>query len=157
VEIDGQAYWDGGFAANPAVFPLVCDCAARDVLLVLLAPLERAGTPRTREEIDARVAELAFSTHFMREMALFARATALARPGFAALGRLERRLRQMRWHMIDNRDLPDLARTDTKALAYGPFLERLRAQGQDRGAAWRARHGAAVGRQSSVDVAERFG
>ena len=27
VEIDGQAYWDGGYALNPALSPLVASCA----------------------------------------------------------------------------------------------------------------------------------
>ena len=37
--IDGEAYWDGGYTANPAVFPLFFECEARDVLLVLLNSL----------------------------------------------------------------------------------------------------------------------
>ncbi len=45
LEIDGQPYWDGGYSANPAVFPLFYDCDSSDVLLVLLtAP--RAGPAR---------------------------------------------------------------------------------------------------------------
>jgi len=160
VEIDGEAYWDGGYAANPAVFPLFYDCDTRDVLLVLLAPLDREDTPRTLEDIDARIAELAFSTHFMREMRMFARAAAFARPGLLArlsAGRLDQRLRQMRFHLIDASDLGSLQRTETKMLAYGPFLDRLQVQGHARGAAWLAAHSADVGRRSTVDVEARFG
>ena len=36
VKIDGELYWDGCYAANPAVFPLLYGCDSRDVLLVLL-------------------------------------------------------------------------------------------------------------------------
>lgn len=160
VEIDGEAYWDGGYSANPAVFPLFYDCDARDVLLVLLGPLQRAETPRTVDDIDARIAEIAFSAHFMREMQMFARATAFARPGILPgswSGRLDRRLRQMRFHMIDASDLGSLARTGTKVLAYGPFLDRLRALGLQRGNDWLARDAASVGRQSTVDVNALFG
>jgi NTE family protein len=157
VEIDGDAYWDGGYSANPAVFPLFYDCDARDVLLVLLAPLKREGTPRSVEEIDARIVELAFSANFMREMRMFSQATAFARPTFLTRGRLEKRLQQMRFHMIDSSELAILERTQTKLLAYGPFLERLRAQGRDRGAAWLSKHASDIGRQSSIDINERFG
>jgi len=160
VEIDGEAYWDGGFSANPAVFPLFYDCDARDVLLVLLAPQQCEDTPRTREEIEARMAELAFSTHFMREMRMFAQAAAFARPGLLARlteGRLDRRLRQMRFHLIDTSDLGSLQRTETKMLAYGPFLERLHAQGRERGAAWLTAHAADLGCRSTVDIEARFG
>jgi NTE family protein len=163
VEIDGESYWDGGYSANPAVFPLFYECEARDVLLVLLAPLQRDGTPRTREEIDARIAELAFSGHFMREMRMFAQATAFARQGRRpawsgwTAGRLERRLQRLHFHLVDASDLPSLERTETKLLAYGPFLERLRAQGRERGAQWLAGHAADLGRRSSFDIHARFG
>lgn len=157
VQIDGEVYWDGGYSANPAVFPLCYDCDARDVLLVLLDPLVREGTPRTVEEIDQRIAELAFSAHFMREMRMFAQAAAFARPGVLPGGRLERRLRQTRFHMIDADHLASLQRTQTKLLAYGPFLERLRAQGQERGAAWLSQHAASVGRRATLDINQHFG
>lgn len=157
VEIDGDAYWDGGYSANPAVFPLFYDCDARDVLLVLLSPLEREATPQSVEDIEARIVELAFSAHFMREMRMFAQATSFARTSLLPRGRLERRLHEMRFHMVDSSDLPALERTDTKLLAYGPFLERLRTQGQQRGAAWAQAHAPAIGRRSTVDVIGRFG
>jgi NTE family protein len=152
VEIDGEPYWDGGYSANPAVFPLFYECAARDVLLVLLTPLQRAETPRTVEEIEARILELGFSANFMREMRMFALATRFAGPSFMALGRLERRLRQMRFHMIDSSDVPLLQRTETQVLAHGPFLERLREHGRARGLAWLAGDAAGIGRRSTVDM-----
>ena len=29
VEIDGEAYWDGGYMGNPAIFPLIYHCETR--------------------------------------------------------------------------------------------------------------------------------
>lgn len=156
VEIDGEPYWDGGYSANPAVFPLFYDCDSSDVLLVLLSPLQRDDTPRTTEEIDARIVELAFSAHFMREMRMFAHAVDYASPGFFTMGRLERRLQRMRFHMIDSSNVASLQRTDTKLLVHPPFLERLREQGQVRATAWLAEHFVAVGHQSTVDVKKFF-
>ncbi len=157
VEIDGKAYWDGGFSANPAVFPLFYDCESPDVLLVLLAPLMREDTPRTVAEIDARISELGFSTHFLREMRTFAQAARFARPGFLQGGRLERRLRELRFHMIDSTGLPAFERTDTKQLAYGPFLERWREQGAERTRQWLADAAGGVGRHSTLDIERWFG
>ena len=156
VEINGEPYWDGGYSANPAVFPLFYDCDSSDVLLVLLSPLHRDETPRTVEEIEARIVELAFSAHFMREMRMFSQAVDYASPGFLTMGRLERRLQKMRFHMIDSSQLASLQRTDTKLLAHPPFLERLRAQGHGRAAAWLAEHFDGVGHQSTVDVKKWF-
>ena len=89
VEIDGEPYWDGGYSANPAVFPLFYDCDSRDVLLVLLSPLKHENTPSTVVEIEARIVELAFSANFMREMRMFAHAAEFSSPSFMTLGRLE--------------------------------------------------------------------
>ena len=139
------------------MFPLFYDCASRDVLLVPLSPLRHAGTPRSAEEIDARIVELAFSAHFMREMRMFVQAIEFASPGRFAIGRLERRLQHMRFHMIDSSALPSLQRTDTKLLAYAPFLAQLHAQGRESAEAWLAAHRSAVGSRSTVDLKTWFG
>ncbi len=157
IEIDGKAYWDGGYSANPAVFPLFYDCLASDVLLVLLSPLMRDASPRSIEDIDSRIVELAFSAHFMREMRMFVLARAYSNEGLLPAGRLERRLQKMRFHMIDTAGLSSFQRTETKLLAHGPFLELLRDQGQARAAAWLEKNFAQLGRRSTVDLAQLFG
>ena len=157
VEIDGEPYWDGGYSANPAVFPLFYDCDSRDVLLVLLSPLQRSGTPNSVDEIAARSVELAFSANFMREMRMFVHAKEFSSPSFLTMGRLERRLHRLRFHMIDSSGVASLHRTDTKLLAHGPFLERLQAQGRERAEAWLAEHADGVGQRSTVDVKKWFG
>ncbi len=157
VEIDGEPYWDGGYSANPAVFPLFYHCDSRDVLLVLLNPLQREGTPRTVEEIETRITELGFSATFMREMRMFAQATEFSSPTFMTWGRLERRLQKMRFHMIDASQLVSLERSETKLLAHPPFLELLRGQGRDRATDWLASHAGGVGRRSTLDVKKWFG
>lgn len=156
VEIDGEPYWDGGYCANPAVFPLFYDCAAQDVLLVLLSPLERSGTPRTVQQIESRISELGFGANFMREMQMFARATEFVSPTFLTRGRLERRLRGMRFHMVDASEAPGLQHTETQMLAHGPFLELLRGQGHARATDWLAQHGGAVGQVSTIDLKQLF-
>ena len=61
VQIDGEAYWDGGFAGNPALFPLIYDTEASDVLLVQINPLVRPGVPTTVTDINDRVNEITFN------------------------------------------------------------------------------------------------
>lgn len=156
VEIEGEPYWDGGYSANPAVFPLFYDCDSRDVLLVLLSPLKREGTPHTVEEIEARIAELAFSANFMREMRMFAQAIEFSSPTFLTWGRLERRLQKMRFHMIDSSELVSLQRTETKLLAHPPFLELLNEQGRERATNWLTAHAGNVGRRATVDLKQCF-
>ena len=51
VEIDGAAYWDGGYMGNPAIFPFFRSTSTEDVLIVSINPLERDMTPRTQTQI----------------------------------------------------------------------------------------------------------
>lgn len=162
IEIDGEPYWDGGYSANPAVFPLFYDCDSADVLLVLLNPLQREGTLNTVEEIEARITDLAFSAHFMREMRMFTQATAFSGASTLgqsklAMGWLEQRLQNMRFHMVDVNELTSLERSDTKAIAHTPFLELLREQGFERGQAWLKTHANSIGQQGTLDVKKWFG
>jgi NTE family protein len=157
IEIDGEPYWDGGYTANPAVFPLFYDCDSADVLLVLLNPLQREGTLNTIEEIDARITDLAFSAHFMREMRMFTQAAEFAGTGKLAKGWLEQRLQSMRFHMIDVNELTSLERSDTKALTHTPFLELLRDQGSERGLAWLKAHASSIGKRGTLDIKKWFG
>ncbi len=157
VTIDGEPYWDGGYSANPAVYPLFYDCQARDILLVLLSPLRYETTPQSGEQIAERAMEIAFSAHFMREMRMFVNASQFASASWLPLGRLERRLRGTRFHMVDSASQASLQRSDTKLLAHAPFLERLRDEGRSCGQAWIDEHGAKVGRSASVDIYKGFG
>ncbi len=156
VDIDGEPYWDGGYCANPAVFPLFYDCDARDILLVLLNPLRRDVTPRSVQEIETRIAALAFSTHFNREMHMLAHAIAYSRARGLNWGRLERRLQRLNFHLIDTSSLASLQRTDTKLLAHTPFLLMLRQLGLERAQLWLSDQGALLGERSSVDIQQYF-
>jgi NTE family protein len=158
VEIDGEPYWDGGYAGNPAVHPLVFDCAAQDIVLVLLSPLlHGSGTPRTAAEIQNRTLELAFSANFLREMGMLAHAMSYGGPSRMKLGKLERRLAGSRFHMIDSQDLIGHLSRDTKLAAHLPFLEALRDLGRDRAREWLAENRRHLGRRSSIDVEVLFG
>ena len=42
IEIDGEPYWDGGFAGNPTITPLVRESDAHDIILVQINPRECA-------------------------------------------------------------------------------------------------------------------
>ena len=48
VEIDGEAYWDGGYSGNPTITPLVRECRSRDTILIPINPMERPETPEFR-------------------------------------------------------------------------------------------------------------
>lgn len=157
VEIDGEAYWDGGFTANPAVYPLMYECSTPDILLILLNPLLRPEAPRSAEEIAARSVELGFSTTFLREMRMIAHARRhiAEGEGWMPLGRFERKLMALRFHLIEAEELAQ-AGTASKLNATRSFLHMLRDLGRARAARWIHADQASVGVKESVDVDALF-
>jgi NTE family protein len=155
VVIDGEPYWDGGYSANPALFPLVRG-GAQDLLIVSLSPMTYTQAPVSADEINARALEFAFNASFVREARLIGESCAEARASLWPFGRLERRLRQLRTHLIDAHDELSEMPGETRLIAHLPFLERLRDLGRTRAERWLADSGALVGRRSSVDLAQLF-
>src|SRR5271165_2512115 len=66
IEIDGEPYWDGGYAGNPIISPLVRESDASDVILVQINPRERRETPRSANEILNRLNEISFNAPLMK-------------------------------------------------------------------------------------------
>ena len=157
VEIDGEHYWDGGFTANPAIYPLLYECTAPDILMVLLNPLQRDDAPRSAEDISARSMELGFSTTFLREMRMIAHARQYIAEtaGWMPLGRLERKLVGQRFHLIEARELAEAGSTSKLNAASG-FLTELHTLGRSRADEWLRKQYRHVGRKETVDVARLF-
>lgn len=68
VEIKGEAYWDGGYVGNPALYPLVGATQTENLLLVQINPLQRKQVPKTQDEILARINEITFNSSLMSEL-----------------------------------------------------------------------------------------
>ena len=156
VEIDGEPYWDGGYAANPAVYPLFYECKSPDILMVLLTPLKHKGTPHTAQEIKDRVLEVAFNSTFLREMRMFAHAREYAQESFFQVGRFERRLARVNFHVIDVHEQMHVLKTETKLAANMRFFEMLKSLGRARASQWLKNHHGQIGKRSTVDLAELF-
>ncbi len=155
VEIEGDAYWDGGYMGNPVIWPLIYHAANADVVLVQINPLERGGVPRTPQEINDRIDEIAFNSsliHEMRAISFVQRLLehdALKEP-FAS------RYRNMRIHMIANERAMEALGVSSKSNAERDFLEHLKAVGRASAERWLARTLPDLGVRSSVDVRATF-
>lgn len=64
VEID----WDGGFASNPPLRPLIEAGAPTDVILVRTTPVERPEPPEGIGDIRGRAAKFAFASALRYEL-----------------------------------------------------------------------------------------
>jgi NTE family protein len=86
VEIEGESYWDGGFAANPPVVGLVQESDTRDVLLVQVTPSRDNYIPITSAAIDRRLDQIIANSALNAELA----ALPWVRQGAAAPARIHR-------------------------------------------------------------------
>src|SRR6516164_9367419 len=96
VEIDGEAYWDGGYAGNPTLTPLIRETDAHDSILVQINPRERSDTPRSAADILNRLNEISFNSPLMKELRMIALLRQAADPGSGEGARWAR----MRTHRI---------------------------------------------------------
>jgi len=69
IEIDGCGYWDGGYAGNPPLGPLLSPVPPRELLLVRAQPARRTGVPQTPLEIMNRLNEIACHNVLAAELA----------------------------------------------------------------------------------------
>jgi len=160
VSIAGEPYWDGGYSANPAIFPLVHDCRAADILLVLLSPLRFAATPNSAADIRQRLRELAFNSTFLREMRMYAHLREqIGRPwwpDWLPIGRVEKRIAALRFHAICADEVLGELPAESKLAVNLPFFERLRDDGRAHAARWLAERRGALGRRATLDLREVF-
>ncbi len=105
MEIDGQAYWDGGYAGNPSLLPLVVDSAADDLLLVQINPAQREATPTRARDILDRINQVTFNASLVKELRNIALLQALLKhdgqPREAAGRGLFDRVGRLRVHRLD--------------------------------------------------------
>jgi NTE family protein len=147
VEIDGEAYWDGGYAGNPTITPLVRESNAQDTILVQINPRERPGTPRSASEILNRLNEVSFNASLMKELRMIALLRQVADPGQGEGARWA----GMRTHRIMSDMLTDLGYS-SKLNAEREFLLMLRAEGRLAASAFLEVHSDHLGQRSTADL-----
>jgi NTE family protein len=148
VEIDGEAYWDGGYTGNPPIFPLIYNCSSGDVLIVQLSPTRREELPRSSMEILNRVNEISFNSSLIREMRAIRFVTQLIDDGYVVNGSL----RRMRIHAVAADDVFTKLNVASKLDANWEFLTSLRDTGRARAHQWLNAHFDHIGVESTVDL-----
>ncbi|WP_291003250.1 patatin-like phospholipase family protein [Hyphomicrobium sp.] len=156
VEIDGVAYWDGGFSANPDIKTLAMESPVEDTLIVQLNPLVRPGLPTGVREISLHANRLAFNAPLIREVELIetVRECQQGRIG-GPRGRFSK-LATHRFHLIEAGRYTSALSPDSNMKPDWTLLSYLFSAGRDEADKWLGRHRSAIGRRSSVDLKERF-
>jgi NTE family protein len=148
VEIDGEAYWDGGYMGNPVLYPLVDETTARDLVIVQINPLIREGVPKTARDILNRVNEIDFNTSLVKEI----RALLLLKAFGGDPRHQDERLRDLSVHRIHaEHELADLG-VSSKMNAEWAFLEHLHDIGWRAADQWIATHWDDLGVRSTYPL-----
>ncbi len=153
VEIDGEAYWDGGYTGNPALFPLFDRDLPPDILIVNINPLERAEVPKTPQDIRNRINEISFNSSLLRELRAIAFVQRLLDQGAVAEGAMKR----IHMHMIADDALMNDLSVATKLVPIPAVIARLKAAGRAAADAFLQAHAADLGHRATVDLPAMYG
>jgi NTE family protein len=147
IEIDDDPYWDGGYAGNPTLTPLVRESDAHDIILVQINPRERPDRPRTANEVLNRLNEISFNSPLMKELRMIALLRQVADPGHGEGARWA----GMRTHRIMSDALADFG-ASSKLNAEWEFVSLLKEEGRKSADAFLTAHGEDIGKQSTADL-----
>lgn len=146
VDIDGDTYWDGAYMSNPALFPLLDESSARDIIVVQINPIYREEVPRTAEHILNRVNELTFTSSFLKELHAVARLKRLSEEHG-----LDNRYRHTCLHRINENALLR-GSPSTKFNGEWSFLRDLHARGRRAAEVWLEENAASLGQRSTLEL-----
>jgi NTE family protein len=156
IEIDGRAYWDGGFAANPDLITAALESPVEDTLIIQLNHANRVGTPKSASDIGDQVSAITFNAPFLRDCALIEEARAARLGWFASKGSRTARLQRHRYHVIDAGRFTSGLSAQSKGKPDPALLNYLFTAGRQEATKWLGRHGAAVGVKDTAELRARY-
>jgi NTE family protein len=160
VEIEGEAYWDGGYMANPSIVPLLTESPNLDLMLVQVHPTQREVVPHTPMQIIDRINEISFHGSLVKELRSLAILRKLVRDEGIDTSHsrtpLLRKADALRVHRIEGGEqLDSLA---TLGLFDPPWhhLLALHRAGHAAADQWLGEHYTHLGRHGTVDIVAEF-
>ncbi|WP_236585470.1 patatin-like phospholipase family protein [Dyella sp. EPa41] len=147
VEIDHEAYWDGGYSGNPTITPLVRECTSQDTILIQVNPVVRDELPYSARDILSRLNEVSFNAVLLKELRMLALLRQSASPGDGEASHWA----NMRLHRLSSEAMLDLGYS-SKLNAEWPFLLKLRDAGREAAARFIEQHGESLGHVSTLDM-----
>ena len=148
VEIDGEAYWDGGYMGNPSLFPLVEECRSRDIVIVQINPILREEIPRNAHDILNRINEITFNSSLMKDI----RAVALLKKQIEIGNLEEERHKDALFHRISSDEELKPLGVSSKVNTEWAFLEHLHDVGYRTATEWLEKNYGSLGKTSTIDI-----
>lgn len=156
VEIDGEAYWDGGYTGNPALLPLIEESEPSDLVLVQINPMERPKVPYSAYEIIDRINEISFNSSLdqeLRSVALIKRLlTEEEASGHSYKANLFGKVDRLFVHRVEAQKELHGFGAASKLNSEGAFIKRLHDIGYRAADAWLEQNRRNLGRRSTIDL-----
>lgn len=153
VEVNGEAYWDGGYAGNPALLPLISETDADDLLLVQINPSRREAVPTNASDILDRASEVTFNASLLKELRTIGLLKELledaGRPDSAYRRPLFRRVDELRLHRLDAEEELAAFGAASKTQTGWAFLEQLHGIGRQAADDWLTENRQHLGKRST--------
>jgi len=152
VEINGEAYWDGGFMGNPPLYPLFYETECEDVLLIEVNPIETPEIPRSVRSIHNRLNEITFNATLLRELRTVEFVSRLIDEG-----KLDRdKYRQVKMHAIEPAQAMQELSSSSKLNLELEFLHYLKNLGRESAAEWLDENFKDIGKKSTLNLRKMF-
>ncbi len=152
VEIDGEAYWDGGYMGNPPMFPLIDNTETEDIVLIQINPIKIKNIPKTSLEIRDRINELSFNASLMHEMR---RINFVQKNLHLGLEHHEK-LRKLLIHQISLEDEIESMGVSSKYNTEWEYLLKLKKMGRKRTDDWIKLNYDRLGHESTCNIEDIF-
>jgi NTE family protein len=145
-----EAYWDGGYSGNPALFPLFEPDLPADVMIVNINPILREDIPRSPNQIQNRINEISFNASLLRELRAIAFVKRLLAQGALSPGTMK----DVLVHMISDDALMNDLSVATKIMPNPVLLSRLKAAGRAAADGFLVAHKDDLNHRGTVDLAQ---
>lgn len=152
INIDNENYWDGGYIANPAMFPLFKDTDCKDLMVVQIDSTNLEKLPKTAFEILDRTTSISFNSSLMREVRAIEFVNNIVDKGFDDNGNLKK----INIHLIEAGELMNKLNMSSKVNATWEFISFLKERGREEADKWLNENYDKIGVETSCDVQKHF-
>lgn len=148
-----EAYWDGGYTGNPALFPLYDPGLPDDIVVININPLHREELPTRSRDIQNRINEISFNSSLLRELRAIDFVRRLLEDGALTKGSMK----DVHIHMIADNELMTQLSVATKNVPNPAVLSQLKSAGRKAASAFLTDHIDDIGHRGTVDLRQMFG
>jgi NTE family protein len=154
-EINGQAYWDGGYMGNPALWPMFYKTKSRDILLVHVNPVRREEIPKDPVAIENRLDEITFNSALLGELRAIDFVKKLIRSDMLKEEHKDK-YKDILLHAIRADHVLSGLSVASKYNTDWSFLKQLRDQGRKEAQKWLSVYFDDIGRKETVSIARDY-